>query len=110
MDSNKQADLWTNKAINSLDDSTRATPRPYLLTRINERLKQSKSSIWERAGWFIGKPAVAFSGLALLIIINVLAIVNSTTGATDYLPEQSVQLTTDDFSNTIATIYDIENP
>lgn len=108
MNRNEQIDKLTNDAIGSIDTISRATPKPYLITRINERLNRSRLDIWEKAGWFIGRPAVAFTGLALLIVINIVAI--SYIGKTDAVNVIVEQALSDEFTITIATIYDNETP
>ena len=67
-----------------------------------------KESSWERAGRFIARPAIAFSMLCLVIGINamIIAFDHSTTDSTVTADQQTV---TDDFSTTVATLYDTEN-
>ena len=96
-------------ALNSIDGLQRAAPSPYLLTRINQKLAQQPTTVWEKLIFFIGKPAVAFPGLALILVLNVLAIVNENSGRTS-VADQTTSVPTDEYSFTIATIYDAENP
>ena len=96
-------------ALNSIDGLQRATPSPYLLTRINQKLAQQPTTVWEKLIFFIGKPAVAFPGLALILVLNVLAIVNENNGRTG-VADQTTSNPGDEYSFTIATIYDAENP
>lgn len=98
------------QALNSADGIERAVAKPFLLTRINARLNQSKETIWEKASWFIGRPSVAFSGLTMLILINVTVIIFNRSEPATVATEQSVQENIDEFSYTAAsTIYDFEN-
>jgi hypothetical protein len=55
------------EALNSVDNVKRAAPKPFLLTRIHARMNKGTESVWEKAGWFIGRPAVAFTGLCMII-------------------------------------------
>ena len=97
-----------DEALGSLDNTVRANPKPYLLTRINARLSKTTETVWERAGRFIARPAIAITGLCLVMGINALIITYS-----DPSPENSIaaeqQQVTDDFSTTVATLYDTEN-
>ncbi len=98
----------TDEALSSLEGTNRANAKPYLLTRINARLSKMKESSWEKAGRFIARPAIAFTGLCLVIGINTMII------AFDHSAPESTataeqQLTADDFSITVATLYDTEN-
>ena len=97
------------EALNSVDDVRRAEPKPYLLTRIHARMGKATESVWEKTGWFIGRPAVAFAGLCMIVLINVMVIMSNKTSATVTATDQMVQNSTDEFSYTVATIYDNEN-
>jgi hypothetical protein len=97
------------EAINSVDNAKRAAPMPYLLTRINARLNKTKENAWDKAGWFIGKPAIAIPALAMLILVNVLVI--SINGADPFAAstEQAFQSPGDEFTYRVSAFYDIEN-
>ena len=62
------------EALNSVDDVKRAEPKPFLLTRIHARMNKETESVWEKAGWFIGRPAVAFTGLCMIMLINAMVV------------------------------------
>ena len=109
MNKKEQINKLIEEALNSVDNISRAEAKPYLLTRINARMRKGTESAWEKAGWFIGRPAVAFTGLCLVLLINVMVIVINNTSDTTTVAEQSVQTQTDEFSYTVATIYDNEN-
>ncbi len=96
-------------ALNSVDDIQRAEPKPFLLTRINARMNNGTASIWEKAGWFITRPAVAFTGLCLIIFINIMVMMKTGHLNTSNAADQVAVNSTDEFSSTVATIYDIEN-
>ena len=108
---NKQDNInkLIEEALNSVDDAQRAEPRPFLLTRIHARMNNGTESVWEKAGWFIGRPAVAFAGLCMIVLINVMVIMSNKTSDTVTATDQVVQNSTDEFSYTAATIYDNEN-
>ena len=97
------------EALNSVNDVTRAEPKPYLLTRINARMSKVTESFWEKAGRFVGRPAVAFTGLCMVLLVNVIVIVSNKSSIPGMATEQVTQNTTDEFSYTVATIYDNEN-
>ena len=46
---NKNINNWVDEALNSLDDVKRATAKPYVLTRMNAKMQNSNSSIWDNA-------------------------------------------------------------
>ena len=98
------------EALNSVDDVSRAEPKPYLLTRIYARMNKEKESFWEKAGWFIGRPAVAFTGLFLIIMLNAMVFMFNKSADDATVAEQTAQTQADEFSYTVATIYDTDNP
>ncbi|MEO6723488.1 MAG: hypothetical protein ABIN67_24185 [Ferruginibacter sp.] len=109
MKKEEQINKLIEQAINSTDGAQQAAPKPYLLTRINAKLAQQKGTMPERMLGFIGRPVIAISGLCLVVMINVLAIINNQPERINSITEQ-VLSSPDEFSNTIATIYDNENP
>lgn len=109
MNKNEQINKLVEEALNSVDNIKRTEAKPYLLTRINARMSKATESAWEKAGWFIGRPVVAFAGLCLILLINLTVVVFNKTSDTSAVAEQSVQSQSDEFSYTVATIYDNEN-
>jgi hypothetical protein len=110
MNPGEKNDGYAEDALNSLDGVERAVPRAYLLTRIQARLSRQEITLWEKAVSFISKPAIAIPGLMLILVLNTMAIVNYNTGTRDTTAEQVVQVPADDYSVTVATIYESENP
>ena len=102
---NRQENLnkMIEEALSSVDDAQRAEPRPFLLTRINVRMYKGTESFWEKAGWFISRPAVAFTGLCMIVLLNLLVVMFNKA------PDSAVQTEADEFSYTATTIYDIDN-
>lgn len=109
MNKKEQINKLIEEALGSVDTIKRAEAKPYLLTRINARMRKGTESAWEKAGWFIGRPAVAFTGLCLVLLINVMVVVVNNMPDNAAVAEQSVQTPADEFSYTVATIYDNEN-
>ena len=109
MNRNENINKWIEEALSSVDDIKRAGAKPFLLIRIHARMKRGTESVWEKAGWFIGRPAVAFAGLCLIVLINAMVIILNRTSTETTVAEQTVQIPADEFSYTVATIYDNEN-
>jgi hypothetical protein len=99
-----------DEALSSVDGAQRATPRPFLLTRIMARMNAVKETSWEKAGSFISRPSFAIAGLGALIALNILVITLNHHPANNATPEQTSFVTSGDFSAANATINDIENP
>lgn len=97
-------------AMSSLDGSTRAAVRPFLMTRINARMSGRRESAWERAGKILTRPAYVIAGLCLLVGINLAVVLLSTPDARDMnTVADQVQNGADDYSSSVATLYYIEN-
>ena len=98
-----------DETLNSIDNVGRAVPAPFLLTRVNARLSRLKENTWEKMFRFVGRPAVAITGVTMLILINVTAIILYRTDSFAPISEQGMQAPPDEFSYAFSTIYDIEN-
>jgi hypothetical protein len=109
MNKKEHINKMIDEALNSVDDVKRAEPKPFLLTRINARMNKGTESVWEKAGWLIARPVVAFTGLCLIVLINVMVMMNNTDAVSTGNATEVAQNSTDEFSSTVATIYDIEN-
>ena len=108
MNKQEKINKLVEEALSSVDDAQRAEPKPYLLTRINARINKGTASVWEKTGRLITRPAVAFTGLCMIVLLNVLVVMNKTSHSTT-IAEQTAQTQADDLSYTASTIYDIDN-
>ena len=109
MNKQEQINKLIEEALKSVDDAQRAEPRPYLITRINARMNKTAVSAWEKAGWLITRPAVAFTGLCMIVLLNVAVVMFNKTLDSAAFAEQTAHSKADEFFYTTATIYDIDN-
>ncbi len=109
MNRKEHVNKLVEEALDSVDRIQRAAAKPFLLTRINARMNKETESAWEKAGRFIARPAVAFTGLCMIILINAMVFLLNNPSAAETATEQVVQSPADEFSVTVATIYDFEN-
>ena len=58
------------ETLNSFDNIQRASPKPFLLTRIHAQLNNKAKNIWEKTAFFISRPTIMLLGLSLVIAIN----------------------------------------
>lgn len=63
-----------NDILNSINNIQKATPKPYMYTRVIAKLQHNKNTIWEKLYSFITKPLVAFGFILLLLVLNTAAI------------------------------------
>lgn len=96
------------KTMQCLDGIKRAEANPFLYTRIKARMQQD--SRWEKVISFITRPAVVFTALIILIVINGITFLNS---ADEKNATENESFATTDFDeeyNLVTTInYDYEN-
>jgi len=109
MNKNKNIDGLIESALNSADDAKRATPAPFLLTRIHARLSKKQQSIWDKVSVFISRPAFAVPALAIVLSINIAAIFFSGTNNRSAATEQVSGDTADDLQFNGGSFYDIVN-
>ena len=109
MNRQKNINKLIEESLNSMDDVKRAEPKPFLFTRINARMNKGRESVWEKAGWFITRPAVALAVVCLVLIINATAIFYNKAETQVATTDVAVQNTADEFSYTVAGIYETEN-
>ena len=102
-------DEFLNKKIDdvmqSMDGITRATPRPFLFTRLEARM-QSEKNIWSKISSFAARPVVAFACVCFVLIINAMVIFTSGSATTQQGPELA---TADEYSQVSYNLYDFEN-
>jgi hypothetical protein len=72
-------------------------------------LSERKNSWWEKIAFYIGKPSFAIPGLAMLMLINLTTVVFYATEPSASIAEQNIQASSDEFSYSIANIYENEN-
>ena len=87
------------QALNSLDGIQRATPQPWLFSRVKGKLLRSEEkTTWEAIGAFLSKPAVAIAGLVLIMTLNGVLLFNQdsepsiATSQSDLVPTDSESL------------------
>ena len=87
-------------ALQGLDGSHRAQPKPYLLTRINARMQQQADSVWDKTARFITRPVVAFAGLCSIVAINFFIVTSNS-----HITTAKEQRGGDSYATSIASLY-----
>lgn len=96
------------EAMGSIDGSKRATPKPWLLTRINARMQDEKDNSWDMALKFISRPAVALAGLCLVIAVNAMVVSYNYQPKTTTVSDETYA-SLDEYSSSATVLNDIEN-
>jgi len=110
----KKQDYMDNKAediLGSLDKVRRATPQPYLFTRIKARMARGEEQVNQNSRSIFARPAFVLAGLVLVLIVNAFILFrqgSSTESST--LTGQNEQVTADnDYLMATTNSYDFEN-
>ena len=99
-----------NAALKSIDGIAKASPQPFLLTRINAGLNNSvEETVWSRIAFYLKKPVVAGFAILLLVLVNMLVIKSINSNSEKENITKSVTSQKYDFAINVSVLYDIEN-
>jgi len=105
-------DEFLNKKIDnvmqSMDGITRATPRPFLFTRLEARM-QNEKNIWSKLSSFAARPVVAFACICFVLIVNAMVILMSGSSRNTITQQGPELATADEYSQVSYNLYDFEN-
>ena len=94
-----------DKTLSSLDGVERATPDPFLFTRVMASLKRDEKNFWSSALAFLSRPTVAFAMIVIAILVNAVIYYQSRSESSQSIPEGE-QLFANEYNLTANTIYD----
>ena len=94
--------------LGSMDGAGRATPDEFFYTRLQARLQQEKPGMLERLTAFIARPSVAITGIALILLINGVAMVKQWYTTPVKVEQASLQAFADEYNLSVVTIYEDE--
>ncbi|MDA3614987.1 hypothetical protein [Polluticaenibacter yanchengensis] len=77
-------------ALDSVSAIERANPKPFLYTRVMARMAE-KRSFWSKAAMFFSKPQIALPAIALLVIINISAMLWSSKEQQSTIPASTIE-------------------
>jgi hypothetical protein len=101
---NKKVD----EVMHSIDHIKRATPRPFLFTRLEAAMLNEKS-IWGRLSSFMARPVVAFACICFVIVLNTMVILFSGNAVGSFASQGNELATADEYSQVSATLDEFEN-
>ncbi|HVT84805.1 MAG TPA: hypothetical protein VHD35_06365 [Chitinophagaceae bacterium] len=100
----------TEEILNSLDGIRRATPQPFLHTRVMARLtKDATSTLWEKMASLISRPAFAIATIALFLLINVAVVFHFSAKTSTNTQDESAIVSDNEYNLSVSSLYDI-NP
>ena len=95
--------------LNSFDNMRRAEANPFLFTRIQARLQQTRSGL-ERVVLLAGKPAFAFLVLVIVLFTNMVVVLKGSADGSAVTQEQAQFAVADEYDLNVPSLYDYENP
>ncbi len=107
------SDIFDDKidaTLKSIDGLAKASPKPFLLTRINAGLNNTaKETVWSQIAFYLKKPVVC--GLVILILLFVNFIVIKKINNKSEIENLAKSATSPkyDFAINVSVLYDIEN-
>lgn len=104
MQKKRNIETQLEETMNSLDGLQKASPAPFFFTRVRARIQREQNSQWSIISSFIARPAVAFAGISLIVLLNIAALFyQKEHSATAMLTDQNDTANTDDYNTTVAT-------
>jgi hypothetical protein len=70
MNTKPDTEKWIDEALQSLDGAPRASPKPFLFSRVNSRMGKANYNAWDLVLQLISRPAVAIACICIIIAIN----------------------------------------
>ena len=105
-------DKFLNKKIDdvlqSMDGIKKASPRPFLFTRLEARMLNERN-IWSEISSFVARPVIAFACICFVLVLNAMVILLSGTSGNSLTQQGSELATADEYSQVSYTFYDFEN-
>ena len=105
-----KTDIHINRTLESLNGLKRASPKPFLLTRINAAITQtSVETIWTKIAFYLKKPMIAAVAILLVLFVNVMVINSRNKLMEREGITKAVTQSKYDFAINVSVMYDTEN-
>lgn len=95
------------KILISIDSIEKASPKPFLYSRVMARLAREKENLWEKWSSVFLKPATVFACICFVVIMNIAAIFYNNNSAVQ--AAQNELTTSDEYTQLATNFYDFEN-
>ncbi len=102
----------TEEILNSLQQTKRAEPKPFLYTRVQAAIaakNKEEQSIFSKLALLLQRPVFAFSLILLVLLVNAFCFFQSNLSSkydTAIQPSTKVQ----EFAINVNSLYDLDNP
>lgn len=107
------SDIFDDKidaALKSLDGMAKASPKPFLLTRLHAGMNRAApETVWSQIAFYLKKPIVCAAVLLLLLFVNFIVIKKINTRGDIENIAKNAGSQKYDFAINVSVLYDIEN-
>jgi hypothetical protein len=97
-----------DEVMHSMDSINRASPRPFLFTRLEARM-QNEKNIWVKLSSFLVRPVVVFTCICFVLMINAMVIFLLNTSDNSLVQQGNELANADEYTQVSATLYEFEN-
>lgn len=94
-------------ALQSINNISKASPLPFFFTRLEARMLNEKN-IWSKMSTFFARPAIAFTCVCLVIMINVAVIFTSINSQELYAQPGNEVAAVDEYNQVTTGLYELE--
>ena len=96
------------KAVQSIEDIERASPRPFFFTRLEARMSR-ESSPWMRMSTFFSRPAIAFASVCVILLFNLFVILGNKNSDATIVQQVNEYPAADEYAIVATSLYEVEN-
>ena len=98
------------RIMESIDGLEKASPKPFLLTRIHAALQNaSNETVWYKIAFYLKKPVVAAFAIMLVLLLNIVVIINRNSSLEREAITKTIAPHKYDFAINVSVMYDTEN-
>ncbi len=94
-------------ALDSIDNISKASPRPYFFTRLEARMLNEKN-VWNKMSSFFARPVIALACICVVVMINLAVIFNSINSQQSYAQTGSEVAAVDEYNQVTTGLYELE--
>ncbi len=94
------------KTLSCLDGVKKATPNPYMYTRVKARLEKEQKGFWIRAFFFLNRPAIAVAAIVVAVMINTAVFFEFRSETAQENTDENEQVFASEYNLSSTTIYD----
>lgn len=103
----KQLNDKIERALASLDKTERCSPRPFFFTRLEARLQYQQDK-WAQLTSFFTRPAIAFSCICMVIVLNLFVVFHELSPQNAISQENAEYTPADEYSLVATSLYDFD--